>query len=110
MTPELVDHALRVAAALDDKSRWTQGAFARTACNKPVNFDDPRAVAWCPVGHGLRIVPSNTRLTADLDHAYSAAFGCSIAADNDGRYGRALVRKRLLVLAKGKHGNRGGGR
>jgi hypothetical protein len=96
--PTIKEMCLAVAKALEDESRWCRGTFARTAANRPVDIDHPKACRWCVEGHTKRLFGDRCYV---LLRAYNSASPTPMFEDNDRRdRGREYVRARLLELAE----------
>ena len=63
-----------------NRSRWTQGASAKTALGDRVNYTDPRASCFCLFAGAHKCYPENpSRITAKI----AAEVGMGVIAWND---------------------------
>ena len=84
MTPEETRATIKVLKVLkgardvlSDPERWTQGALARTASNRPVDVDDHEATCFCLFGAiahvGIGLARSSDPTATDIAGSFVAA-------------------------------------
>ena len=91
-----------VREKISDKERWTEGAFARTAGDIPVDPRDPAAVCWCVIGAAIAVEGSSTLANMGGGMGWDELIGTYLAEDvNDQKGHKAvldLLDKRIAEL------------